>query len=163
MISNNCLENFRPSFYKRYVDDTFLLFRDEQQAQLFFQYVNDMHNSVKFIFEGEADNTFPFLDVNVRRTTDQFVTSVFRKPTFGGLSTSYFSSMYFKYKAACLVTLFFRAFRISSTYEIFHVEVEKLRTLFTNNLHPSKYFNSILHNFPRNKYEQPAPNFDVSK
>ena len=104
---NNCLENFTPSFYKRYLDDTFLLFRDEQQTQLFFQYVNNMHNSVKFTFEGEANNTLSFLDVSVRRTADQFVTSVFRKQTFSGISTSYFSSIYFKHKAACLVTLFF--------------------------------------------------------
>ena len=112
-------------------------FSEMSNRRNYFFNVNNMHNSIKFTFEGEADNTLSFLDVNVRSTADQFVTSVFRKQTFSGLSTNYFSSIYFKYKAACLVTLFFRAFRISSTYEIFHVEVEKLRTLFTNNLYPS--------------------------
>ena len=67
-ILNNCPVNFKPQFYKRYLDDTFLLFKDEQQSKQFFNYINSKHNNIKFTFEGESEQCLPFLDVFVKRT-----------------------------------------------------------------------------------------------
>ena len=33
---NNCPGDFKPLYYKRYVDDTFAIFRNRQQAESFF-------------------------------------------------------------------------------------------------------------------------------
>ena len=60
---NSCPTNFTPVFYRRYVDDTFVLFRNEQHAQLFFDHINSHHQSLKFNMEIEQNNLLLFLDV----------------------------------------------------------------------------------------------------
>ena len=116
---SRCPEHIKPSFCRCYLD-TFLLFDMEEQAHRFFQYVNTVHNSIKFTFEREINNRLSFLDVDIYCTGNQFITSVFRKPTFTSLSTNYISSVYHKYKSAAITTLLCRAFMICSTYALFH-------------------------------------------
>ena len=88
------LENFQDSeilFYRRYVDDTFCLFHPENQALLFFNYINSRHPNIRFTMEKETDHKIPFLDVLINNGTHFPVTSVYRKKTFTGLLTNYFS------------------------------------------------------------------------
>ena len=55
----------RPSFWYRYVDDTFTMFDSKDTANEFLRYLNSRHNSFKFTIEFEQDNEIPFLDVLV--------------------------------------------------------------------------------------------------
>ena len=53
------LENFEDSailFYRRYVDDTVCLFHSENQALLFFNYINSRHPNIRFTMEKETDH-----------------------------------------------------------------------------------------------------------
>ena len=79
-----CPTNFRPQFYWRYLDDTLLIFRNEDQAIEFFNFMNNRHNNVKFTFEGKSDQSMAFLDVKVTQENDYFATSIYWKPTFTG-------------------------------------------------------------------------------
>ncbi|XP_068697770.1 uncharacterized protein [Montipora foliosa] len=73
-------------FYRRYVDDTFCLFRSERDATLFFNYINNQHPNIRFTMEREADHVLPFLDVLINNTDPhQSVTTVYRKKTFTGI------------------------------------------------------------------------------
>ena len=74
----------KPSTYFRYVDDTFAMFRNEEESENFFKQLNCLRPSLKFTFEKEKNNCLPFLDVNVKQTVTGFETSVYRKPTFTG-------------------------------------------------------------------------------
>ena len=85
----NCPLNFKPLFYKRYIDDNFLLFTNEQHAHLFLQYLNNQHENITFTLECETNNAPSFLDVKVSRENNKFITSVFRKETFSGQGTSF--------------------------------------------------------------------------
>ena len=52
----NWLDNYSSSqvlFYRRYVDDTFCLFNNEQDALMFFDYINARHLSIRFTMEKE--------------------------------------------------------------------------------------------------------------
>ena len=51
-----------PSIYRRYVDDTFLIFDKQTNMELFFEYMNQQHNNNnnKFTKEIESDNMLPF-------------------------------------------------------------------------------------------------------
>ena len=51
----NCPNEFRPVFYKRYVDDTFVIFRHKDHAKLFLNYINDHHSSISFTMEEEIN------------------------------------------------------------------------------------------------------------
>lgn len=42
--------------YRRYEDDTFCLFNIENDALLFFYYINSQHSNIKFTTEKEANH-----------------------------------------------------------------------------------------------------------
>ena len=74
----------KPLMYYRYVDDTFTVFNDEDECNEFFSHLNSLHPSLRFTFEKECNRTLPFLDVLVEKNDHEFVTSIYRKPTFTG-------------------------------------------------------------------------------
>ena len=49
----NCPNDFKPLFYRRYVDDTFAVFCEITNITDFFNYINNKHKSLKFTFEVE--------------------------------------------------------------------------------------------------------------
>ena len=57
-----------PEFYRRYVDDTFCLFSNKEDAIKFLDYINTIHPSIKFDMELENNNKLEFLDIVVERT-----------------------------------------------------------------------------------------------
>ena len=81
---NKCPINFKPSFY-RYVDDIFVLFESSEPADSFCEYMSSKHQNIKLIVEKENNGSLSFLDVKICRKNGKFVTSVYRKPTFGGV------------------------------------------------------------------------------
>ena len=58
---------FKPIIYSRYVDDTFHIFRRSQDVDLFLDYFNSRHTSIKFRAEKEHDKELHFLDNNITR------------------------------------------------------------------------------------------------
>ena len=74
----------RPLVYFRYVDDTFAVFNNEEDCNNFFIQLNSLHPSLRFTYEKESNHSLPFLDVLVERHDSEFLTSVYRKPTFTG-------------------------------------------------------------------------------
>ena len=51
----NCPVEFKPKLYRQYVDDTFLIFDNEYQANLFQTYMNNRHQKIKFTMETEEN------------------------------------------------------------------------------------------------------------
>ena len=43
---NDCPDYFKPVFYARYIDDTFVLFKDRSPSKLFLDYLNSKHNNI---------------------------------------------------------------------------------------------------------------------
>ena len=84
---------YRPLYYRRYVDDIFVLFKSSDHLKRFQSYLNSCHVSMSFTIETEQKNKISFLDVNVIREQGEFITSVYGKPTFSGVYT-HFDSFY---------------------------------------------------------------------
>jgi len=136
---NECPAEFKPLLYKRYVDDTFLLFRDPVHIPSFLEYLNNKHLNIKFTSEIEINNTIPFLDIFITKestTQTKFTTSVYRKKTFTGLTTKFDSCIPNIYKLNLISTLFNRAYNICSTYENLHKEIENISKILTSNNFP---------------------------
>ena len=81
----NCPSEFKPVIYRRYVDDTFLLFRSKHHIDKFRNYLNRQHKNIKFTSETENENSISFLDIKITRDNNKLMTSVYRKPTFSGV------------------------------------------------------------------------------
>ena len=79
-----CTSEFRPVIYKRYVDDTFLLFQNINQIEKFKNYHNLQHANIKFISEIEMNYSLYFLDINIVRENNKLTTSVYRRLIFSG-------------------------------------------------------------------------------
>jgi len=149
---DTCLLEFKPSFYRRYLDDTFLIFSNVDQAKTFFDYFNSKHQNIKFTFEGEENKVLSFLDVSIHRSQNCFSTSIFRKKTFTGLGLNYFSNIFYDYMKSIIHTLLNRAFVICSDYYNLHREIDFLRKYFEDNFYPRKLFDLVLKKFLDSKF-----------
>ena len=63
----DCPDSFKPVFYRRYVDDTFLLFSDSEHVTQFLNYLNSKHDNIKFTYDLEKKQFSPLF----RRTCNE--------------------------------------------------------------------------------------------
>ena len=143
----NCPSSFKPNYYRRYVDDTFLLFEKTEHISLFLDYLNAKHPNIKFTCDKEENDSLPFLDVRVTRQNNAVNTSIFRKPTFTGLGLNYTSFTPRLFKINSIKTLLYRCYALSSNWLSFHEEVEFLKTFFQNNGYPLNLINNCVTKF----------------
>ena len=69
-----CPPEFRPVTYKRYVDDTSLLFQNINQIEKFKYYLNLQHANINYTSETEMNNLLSFLDIKIVRENNKFTT-----------------------------------------------------------------------------------------
>ena len=158
---DDCPLEFKPKLYKRYVDDTVLIFDNQQQASNFLNYLNDKHDNIKFTLDQESDNKMPFLDTIFDKTSTSF--SIYRKPTFSGLGTSFLSHCPKVFKLNAVKTLLFRAYSICSNFNLLHEEIEFLMKFFTTNGYPCNVVYKCIRLFLENVYNPKVPNVTVPK
>ena len=132
---DNCPRQFKPLYFRRYVDDIFVLFSKEDHVNKFDKYLNSRHDRIKFKKEMEKDSCISFLDVLITRE-DSFLTSLYRKPTFSGIYLNFFSYAPLVYKKGLISCLLFRIFNISSTWSLIHDEISKLKHILIKNRYP---------------------------
>ena len=71
---------FSPIFWKRFIDDIFLIWtHGEEKFNIFLEKINSVHPSIKF--ESTKSNTIPFLDVLVKFENGKIETDLYNKPT----------------------------------------------------------------------------------
>ena len=112
------ISNYKVSqllYYRRYVDDTFCLFHNEQDAMKFLSYPNSRHPNIRFTFEAQLNGKLPFLDVLVDNSGASCITSIDHKSTYTGLLTNSLSFTCFKYKVGLIYTLVERIIFLKST------------------------------------------------
>ena len=56
---------FKPVFYRGYIDDIFVLFESAEHLSKFHAYLNTCHPNMSFSFEQEINGKLSFLDVEV--------------------------------------------------------------------------------------------------
>ena len=160
---DSCPDDFAPLFYRRYVDDCFLIFKQRSHANSFLRFLNSKHSNIKFTMEEESDEKLPFLDVQVRREGGRFHTSVFRKPTFSGMGTSFFSFISKPFKFSAISSAIYRAYHISSSHMCLHEELEFIKNFFSENGFPVKIVSSFIRKFLNARYLKIPKTFDVPK
>ena len=133
---NNCPVQFKPTFFRRYVDDIFLLFDSHDHVKKFLKYMNSRHRNINFTYEEEQNNTLAFLDIKITREGGKFVTSVYRKKTFSGVYLNYTSFLPIDYKRGLISTLLFRTYNLCSDYYKLHEEIARLKLIWQKNGFP---------------------------
>ena len=91
---HDCPAEFKPVFYKRYVDDTIVIFRKKEHIPKFHEYINSRHPNMKFTKELEENRKIPFLDILLEHDDNRITTTVYRKKTYTGAGINYLSHIY---------------------------------------------------------------------
>ena len=60
--------------------------------------MSSKHPNIKFLLEKENDGHISFLDINIFREKEKFVTNVYQKKTFSGVYTNFNSFIPETYK-----------------------------------------------------------------
>ena len=72
--------------------------------------------NIKLTYEKENNNSLPYLHILISRSENSFKTSVYHKPTCGGVYSNFNSFIYDQYKIGLIFTLLFRTFLLSRTF-----------------------------------------------
>ena len=147
-------KNFKPVYYKRYVDDIFVLFNKPEHAQFFHECINKKYKNMKLSIEAEINGSLSFLDLKIFRENVKFVISVFRKETFSGVYTNFISFIPLEYKFGLVHTLLNRCFNLSSDFLKFHHEIDKLKKSLSKNGYPQKFIDKCIQKFLNNMFIQ---------
>ena len=92
----------------------------------------DKDDNITFTVEKEENGRLPFLDVDVTRTDNAFVTGTYRKPTFSGVYSNYRSLIPTEYKYGLVTTLLYQSFEVVSDYVMLDKEMKDLKGILKN-------------------------------
>ena len=88
---------------------------------------------------------------------------MYRKPTFSGLGTSFFSFISKSLKFSAIPCAIYRAYHVSSSYASLHHELEFIKSFFRSNGFPLGIVHSFIRKFLDSRYLKRPPTFDVPK
>ena len=142
-----CPNDFKPVFYRRYINDIFVLFSSPDHADKCREYLSSKHPNIKFSIEKDEDGHLPFLDINIFHENDKFATNVYRKKTFSGVYTNFKSFMTETYKIGLIKSLLFRYFSLCSDFIKFHNEIDKLKRISYKNSYPRDLVDKCIKEF----------------
>ena len=146
-----------PTFYKRYVDDSFNRRKKGNQDTL-FDAMNKVHTKINFTVEV---NPTKFLDTEIVMKGANVETKLIHKET--KLPTHWSTKTPKKFKRNAINGNLHRAWMISSNFE---AEVKIIRDRFLTAKYPLKFINSVVKNFREkmnNKQENQNHNQSVNE
>ena len=109
----------------------FVLFTSQYHLTKFGAlHLNICNLNMKFSFKQERNGKLSFLDAKVSLEVKKFVTTVYQKPTFSGVSHIFFSFLPSRYKSSFTYFLVFKYFLICSDYTKFHNELSFSKGIF---------------------------------
>ena len=112
--------------------------------------IHRQHPNIKFTTEKEKIDQLPFLDILNVSSSNNLVTSVYRKPTYTRLLTNYNSFTSSDYKKGLIKTLINRSFRNNSTWSGFHYDILNRRSVSQKNEFPSKLIDKSISKYLSN-------------
>ena len=139
----NSSSEFKLVIYRRYVDDTFLLFRSKHHIEKFRNYLNRQHKNIKFTSETENENSILFLDIKITRDNNKFMTSVYRKPTFSRVFNNFGSFIPNSYDAACCLRYYTGHSNFAQISNVFIKKLTSLRLFFKTMVTPKVMLISV--------------------
>ena len=102
------------SHYYRYIDDALFIYPQNIDLPNLVHRLNDIEPTIKFTFEKEQDNSIPFLDIFIHRSTPHLTFEVYRKPTFKNDLINFHSQHNNHVKTGMIIGAYLRALRICS-------------------------------------------------
>ena len=109
--------------------------------------MNTRHKNIKFTIEKERDQKLSFLDVLITKTSNDRVTTNYKKSTDTGLLTNHLSFIPTRHKLALVKIFVDRLCKISNTWSGFHNDMEKTKSILQKNLFPPDLIDKVVRNY----------------
>ena len=145
----------------RLIDDTLSVWESEEIFLEFFEYLNTLHESIKWTNEVEKDKKIAIFDILILRTNSGYATTVYRKPAASDRYIHYTSAQAWKEKASAIRTLKSRAIEHCSDKELLAKELSHLLQVFVDNGYPANTVWRLLYQV--NKERKKEAELDISK
>jgi hypothetical protein len=127
------------TFYRRYVDDTLIICKDQTHAIQLLREMNTIHPNIRFTCEMESENKLPFLDLILERRSDGSIRrTIYHKPTWNGQYLHFHSYVPINYKRGLVKTLFSRARKLC-TEDALPAALEEIKNALVNNGYPERF------------------------
>ena len=152
-LEHNILQNTnnKPNIYARYVDDIFIVIENETKLiDLKNEFISK--SVLNFTHENSINSKLPFLDIMLDHTNNKFSTSVYHKTTDKGACLNANSECPEKYKTSVITNYINRAYKVSSSWDDFHTEIERVKQTLVNNNFSIKNIDEILYNILNKKF-----------
>jgi hypothetical protein len=153
--------NVLPRIWYRYVDDIFAVIK-RTDIQSTLDMLNSQHNTIKFTVEEERDQMLPFLDINVKRNSDSFEFSIYRKPTNTNLYIKSTSFQTPAEKAAAFHSMAHRLTNVPMSPKDYEKERENIVNIRLLNGYNRKFTDDIIKKHERRKCFQNCSRYHVS-
>ena len=141
---NKCPIKFKPSFYRKCVDDIFVSFESSESADSYSEFLSAKHQSINFTVKRKNVGSFSFLGVKILRKNGKFATSVSIKPTFSGFFANYESFNPTCQKRGLLHTVLRMSFSICCDFKTFHFEFNHLKAILIKNNYHLNFIDSCI-------------------
>ena len=149
--------DFSPVFYRRCMDDTFCLFKEQDHVQRFLHLINSVDESIQFDVEHEQNISLAFLDTVVTRDSNNTYPDISTKfkATDKGLFYNFNSFIPSAFKMNLMSSLIYRVYNIASSYWIFHENLLTLKSKFKKNGFPCHLFDRATNKFQGKQHSDP--------
>ena len=153
VLNNDNLNNDNIKLYCRYVDDCFLVIKNQDEI---IKLKNKFENNsvLKFTFENSIENKLPFLDIMINKTSNRLITTVYHKPTDIGQCLNFNSECILKYKLSVINNYLNRAYNTSQNWESFHNEINHIKQVLVNNNYTNTIIDQQINKFLNHKIEK---------
>ena len=147
----------KPKLYARYVDDVVVIV-DKFHHLTKLKTMFEQKSVLKFTFETEVKKKMSFLDTMISRQNNQLTTSVYRKQTNHGECLNYDSVCPDRYKTGVIKALLHRGYHVSSSWEEFSREIDRIAQQLTNNNYPMGLIERTVNQFVERVYANKGEN-----
>lgn len=144
IISKNPLfEKF--IYWYRYVDDVLACFTGtERQLDNFLDFINSIHNNIKFTIEKEHNNSINFLDLSINKINNKHNFAVFHKPTHTDMTIHNTSCHPIQHKLASFFSMIHRLITLPLNKFNFQKELNIIKQIAVNNGYTPKIIDKML-------------------
>jgi hypothetical protein len=144
-IMNSKFAKLNINFWFRYVDDILAGFiGTERQLNSFLEYINSLHEKIKFTLEIEKENKINFLDLTITKNENKLFFNIYRKPSYSDAIIPKESLHPRQHKLAFFNCMIHRAFSIPLSEKDLNNEINIIKNIAINNGFDIKLIDNLI-------------------
>jgi hypothetical protein len=133
------------TFWARYVDDIFCIFKGtERQANGLLKHINSLNDKIQFTIEFENNNQLNFLDITIKKDNNKLAYNIYRKPTYTDTIIHAKSKQSWTIKMSPFHSYIHRLLNIPMNPIDYNKEVQIIKTIAQNNGYNPKIIEDII-------------------